>query len=235
MENGCSICKGGNDCYECNWCEERIKIKKQVKNRIERAEVLATTKREKKEREKENNVEKPDIIKEQNMKENEVITKTDNNGGGNNNGEKKAPTNRIGNLINKFLGVTYTLEDVDMLADKSNKKELEGELINNFMKLTNLSIKCIGWMYVIEYTIGGTPHLHGMIRYDVSDKKERISVADPRFKHKNRLSYLHYSESQRGEKISMLLKIKNVLTWVEYLEKEGEGIRYGDIMDGIFI
>lgn len=56
--------------------------------------------------------------------------------------------NRVGNFVDKFLAVTYTLDVADMTRD--NVGTLVRQLEDNFMKLTQIKdMPCKGYIYVI--------------------------------------------------------------------------------------
>lgn len=129
--------------------------------------------------------------------------------------------NRNGNFIDKYLAVTYTVADTDMTKD--NRLYVERQLIENFSKLTQIKdMPCKGWMYVIEYTKGLVPHLHGIIRMSTElQKKKTIAATDPKFKGKNKI-ITNGRQEAREEKLKMLLKPINVEGWIAYMKKEGE-------------
>lgn len=149
-----------------------------------------------------------------------------------------AETNRNGNYKDKFLAVTYTLADTDVVLDRSNIKMLERTLIDNFMKLGNINeIECKGWLYAIEMTKSGTPHLHGIMRLDVSKLPEKsISAKNKRFMGKNQVPWKKGSEAKRIERLDMLKKQSDLNNFVNYILKEmvnrGDIVRGGDPLAG---
>lgn len=127
--------------------------------------------------------------------------------------------NRNGNFEDKFLAVTYTLDDGDMTRD--NVRYLVRQLEDNFMKLTQIkSMPCKGYIYVIEYTKALVPHLHGLVRMSGGELKRSISAKDNTFTGKNKIITKRPGDNgNREEKLKMLLKPINVEGWIAYMEK----------------
>lgn len=230
MKDKCTECENGKDCYGCGWCEEKVKIRTTAKGRIEIAKAVQEEKKKAYDTQSAKTVKpiEPEISMIEEMKRDNNMTQRAERA------SKPAKTNRLGNLVDKFLKVTYTVSSNDMRADRSNVKYLEEVLIENFMKLTKFEkMPCKGWAYVIENTNAGVPHLHGVVRLDVKDMKQAISAADKRLIGKNRMPGQKGEEGIRKEELKMLLKEKDVIGWYEYMGKEGKIREEGKIWKGI--
>jgi hypothetical protein len=134
--------------------------------------------------------------------------------------------NRIGNFVDKFLAVTYTVDVADMTSD--NIGYLVRQLEENFMKLTQIKdMPCKGYVYVIEYTKALVPHLHGLVRMSAERIGKRIAASDTRFTGKNKIITPQQEKAIkrpgdkgiRDEKLKMLLKPINVEGWISYMKK----------------
>jgi hypothetical protein len=126
--------------------------------------------------------------------------------------------NRIGNFVDKFLAVTYTLDVADMTRDIL--PYLVRQLEDNFFKLTQIKdMPCKGYLYVIEYTNTFVPHLHGLVRMS-SENVGSIAASNLRFIGKNKIITRRPGDNGfREEKLKMLLKPINVEGWIAYMIK----------------
>jgi hypothetical protein len=129
--------------------------------------------------------------------------------------------NSKGNFVDKFLAMTYMLNDQD--RHDNGSKLLENILITNFKKLTIVrDMPCEGWIYVVDHHDHELPQLHGLIRMSVGLLTNKsISASDNRFKGRNVVQ-----DGRKGiprpEKLKMLLRPANVRRWVKYIENKGE-------------
>jgi hypothetical protein len=203
----CVGCDSGRvGCDECPECNRRKEARERARIKYERQEIEKNFKKEMQERAR---------GEAQTMTLNIVQKEETGN---------TIRTNRNGNYIDKFLAVTYTMADSDLRRDRSNIRELEEELINNFLKLTRINgIINKGYMYVIEYTQAGVPHLHGMVRMDISGIPEKsVSAKNKRFTGKNKVTWEKGEEAQRKEELKMLKRKGDIERWKKYMKGEVE-------------
>ena len=146
--------------------------------------------------------------------------------------ENKEMYNRSGNFgkKEKFIGVTYTISDTDII--KSNWNDVEEQLRDNFMKLTKLvSYPCKAYAYVIDVTKKNTPHIHGILR--LSEEKRRIHQNEPVIHGKNKVT-INGEYNCREEDVVLLNTRERVEGWIKYIESKDrpvtgnmEGVKEG--------
>jgi hypothetical protein len=131
---------------------------------------------------------------------------------------KPSVFNRNGNFIDKYLAITYMVADTDITGN--NRLYLEKQLIENFLKLTQIkSMPCKAWIYVVEYTKDLVPNIHGIARLTTEQKKNKaISATNPNFKGKNKI-IINGKKEVRKEKLKMLLRPINVEGWISYMQE----------------
>lgn len=218
----CYECEANKDinycCDRCETCKEERKLMGQAKNYMhkkiyvekEKERIIGRMKQEKPE-ERMSGI----IAPMNNIAKELMVT---------------AQFNRIGNFVDKFLAVTYTAADTDVIEveGKTRGKRMENierQLVDNFMKLTEIrDMPSKGYIYVIEYTKAMVPHLHGLVRMSGEKIGKSISATDTRFTGKNKIMIKSKGEGRqddgkREEKLKMLLKPINVAGWIEYMKK----------------
>jgi len=201
----CTMCERYKDMdycrKECGFCQSNKKSYNNANNRVVTSRYVQVIKRKKVE---EMLAIQPIVTAEPKVREAVVI---------------RTKFNRNGNFVDKFLAVTYTLDDGDMTRD--NIRYLVRQLEDNFMKLTQISdMECKGYIYVIEYTKALVPHLHGLVRMSTEKIVKSISASDTRFTGKNKIITKRPGDNgNREEKVKMLLRPINVEGWIAYMEK----------------
>lgn len=199
----CTMCERYKDMdycrKECGFCQSNKKSYNNANNRVATNRYVQVIKRKKVE---EMLAIQPIVTAEPNVRE--VI---------------RTKFNRNGNFVDKFLAVTYTLDDGDMTRD--NIRYLVRQLEDNFMKLTQIrDMECKGYIYVIEYTKALVPHLHGLVRMSTEKIVKSISASDTRFTGKNKIITKRPGDNgNREEKVKMLLRPINVEGWIAYMAK----------------
>ena len=199
----CSMCERYKDldyCAKCWFCQNNKKTYNNANNRVTTSQYVQVIKRKK----VEEMLAIQPIVTAEPIVTAPIVTPT--------------KFNRNGNFVDKFLAVTYTLDDGDMTRD--NIRYLVRQLEDNFMKLTQISdMECKGYIYVIEYTKALVPHLHGLVRMS-SEKVGRVAASNNRFTGRNKVITKRVGDDgTREEKLKMLLRPINVEGWIAYMEK----------------
>ena len=200
----CSMCERYKDldyCAKCWFCQNNKKTYNNANNRVTTSQYVQVIKRKK----VEEMLAIQPIVTAETIVTAPIVTPT--------------KFNRNGNFEDKFLAVTYTLDDGDMTRD--NVRYLVRQLEDNFMKLTQIkSMPCKGYIYVIEYTKALVPHLHGLVRMSGAELTRSISAKDNTFTGRNKIITKRPGDKgDREEKLKMLLRPINVEGWIAYMEK----------------
>jgi hypothetical protein len=218
LNERCNYCDEGKDCLICEKCENVRELKRREKEIATRRKIKEVIARE------EHKVMSLEIARPK------IYSK------------EEAEMNRQGNYEDQFVKITYTVATWDMMPDRSNVQRLVDILVENFAKMTVITgLPCKGWMYTIEWTQVGTPHLHGLVRLDKSRMKEgkkkgeksngSLSASDNRLNGKNRMP-IPGPNNKREEKIGMLRRKKDLEGWIEYMEKMEKAVMGGNPLEG---
>ena len=146
--------------------------------------------------------------------------------------------NERGSILNeRFYALTYTASDMDVQYE--GMEEIERQLIENFKKHTKT--RCIGSIYVIEYTENLTPHLHGLLRITTKGLKDpkKENHSNPRYIDKNVIiaDGKTYTRGRNGggEKWVTCGTPRAIAEWIEYMKKyyviEGKNTIEGKMED----
>lgn len=143
--------------------------------------------------------------------------------------KKNKPT--IIDTEDKYYEVTLTATEED-----GDSEYIIAALEKNFKQMFPVSYAARAWVYGIERTQKGIPHLHGLIRYR-SDNKNRIS---PKSTHLKNNIVSQYTKEKKGRRFS----IENYTTYIDkgydtridkirerYIYITKEGMVTGDELD----